>query len=77
MKIEDKRFSELCLFHELMQGEVFVNCDETIFMKTSEVETKIGDADFVYNTVYLETGTLAHFEDDEEVRTINARVVIQ
>ena len=82
MKIEDKRFNEQCLFHELMQGEVFVNRYEVIFMKTSEAEVKIGDADkacpyLTYNAVFLESGALAHFEDEEEVKTINARVVIK
>lgn len=83
MKIEDKRSSEYCFFHELMQGEVFFTPYEgAIFMKTSKAEVKIGDADAAYpyhtfNAVFLESGELAHFEDEEKVKIINAKVIIK
>lgn len=76
MKIEDKRFSEPSYFKDVYQGDVFVDADEEeVFMK---VETVIANyTGLEYNAVKLNSGRIDHFEPDEKVRTINAKVVIE
>ena len=75
MKIEDKRFSEPLYFKDVYQGDVFIDADEEeVFIK---VETVIANyTGLEYNAVKLTTGRIDHFELDEKVRTIKAKVVI-
>lgn len=75
MNIEDKRFSEPSYFKDVYQGDVFVDSDEEIFIKVENVISNFTEVN--YNAVKLKTGRIDHFEDDEKVRTINAKVVIE
>lgn len=75
MKIEDKRFSEPLCFKDIYQGDVFIDTDEEeVFIKVENVISNFTEVN--YNAVKLRTGRIDHFEDDEKVRTIKAKVVI-
>ena len=75
MNIEDKRFSEPSYFKDVYQGDVFVDADEEVFIKVENVISNFTEVN--YNAVKLKTGGIDHFEDDEKVRTIKAKVVIE
>ena len=75
MKIEDKRFSEPLYFKDVYQGDVFIDADEEeVFMKVETVKANYTGLE--YNAIKLQTDCFDHFDDDEKVRTIKAKVVI-
>ena len=74
MKIEDSRIDQTITFDCLAWGDTFVDSDEDVFMKMeSACSSKNGE---LYNAVYLKSGEITHFDSDEKVRTIKAKVVI-
>ena len=74
MKIEDNRISEITTFDCLAWGDTFVDSDEDVFIKTETAYSKNG---VLYNAVYLKNGEITHFDSDEEVNGIKAKVVIE
>lgn len=74
MKIEDKRLDRDCVFGELLAGQVFTDLAEKIYMKVFAFGS---DATPVYNAVLLKSGEMVGFSDNEEVRRIDAKVVIK
>ena len=75
MKIEDNRISEITVFYDVIPGETFVDVDENVYIRIEDV--KGIDNDMIYNAMGFENGKLYHFQQDEEVITIKAKVVIE
>lgn len=75
MKIEDKRFSEPSYFNDVFPGETFVDLDENVYIRIEDVRGI--HSDIIYNAMGFENGEVYHFQQDEEIKIIEAKVVIE
>lgn len=75
MKIEDNRINEITVFYDVIPGETFVDVDENVYIRIEDVRGI--DTDIIYNAMGFENGEVYHFQQDEEIRAIKAKVVIE
>lgn len=61
-------------FADLPEGAIFVDESDLVAMK---IEEAYGDDDCHINAVYLGNGTLSFFPSKEEVREVNAELIVE
>lgn len=70
MKVIDKRYEDTVSFSSLKVGDVFLDIDSIIYMKTDSVN----DGCYEFNAVNLSNGVLVECDDYCQVVVVEAEV---
>lgn len=73
MKIT-RRDYRVKFFNELPEGAIFVDGSNLVAMKIEEAH---GDDDSRINAVYFGTGALCYFPPKEDVKEVNAELIVE
>lgn len=74
MKIEDRRISDLVIFERLKNGDIF-EFDGVFYMRVDRIINAAFDP--TYNAVRLRDGIARVFRPSDDVRKLNAKLVIE